>query len=146
MCGFSGVCATLLALMRRGESGGSYLVNVALNYYNQWLVGCVGEYPESIWQSLWARHGKQVFRSFDNPSAITGKVLASMLRERGKILFNTSFFETQESKALGVDIKMVKPVINFHGNTIHLGYNVGTRGNGHDEARWPVDLMTEEIK
>ncbi|KAJ5721573.1 uncharacterized protein N7483_009507 [Penicillium malachiteum] len=62
MCGVSGVCATLLALMRRGEHGGSYLVDVALNYYNQWLVDCVGEYPEHVWQSLWERHGKQIFR------------------------------------------------------------------------------------
>ncbi|KAJ5634544.1 hypothetical protein N7528_002386 [Penicillium herquei] len=146
MCGVSGVCATLLALMRRGENGGSYLVDVALNYYNQWLVDCVGEYPESEWQSSWARHGKQVFRSFDNPSVTTGKLLASMLKERGSTLFNPSFFETRESKALEVDIKMVKPVINFHGIAINLGYNVGTRGNGHDEARWPEDLITEEVR
>ncbi|KAJ5717849.1 hypothetical protein N7488_003495 [Penicillium malachiteum] len=146
MCGVSGVCATLLALMRRGENGGSYFVDVALNYYNQWLVDCVGEYPESVWQSLWARHGKQVFRSFDNPSVTTGKVLASMLKRRGNILFNPSFFETRQSKALEVNIRMVKPVINFHGNVINLGYNVGTRGNGHDKARWPEDQITEEVR
>lgn len=62
MSGIAGICATLIALMKRGENGGSYLVDVALNYYNQWLVDFVGEYPVDVWQKLWACHGKMVFR------------------------------------------------------------------------------------
>lgn len=84
--------------------------------------------------------------SYDNPTVTTAKVLASMLKERGNVIFNPSFFETRQSEALDVEIKLVKPVIDFHGNDIRLGYNIGTRGNGHDEARWPEDLMKEEIR
>ncbi|OQV06792.1 hypothetical protein CLAIMM_11316 isoform 2 [Cladophialophora immunda] len=40
--GLAGICGTLIALLRRGKQGGSYGVDVALNYYNQWLVRSVG--------------------------------------------------------------------------------------------------------
>lgn len=62
MTGISGVTGILCALMRRAEEGGSYKVDVALNYYNQWLADSVGEYPEQVWQDLWKRNGNQVFR------------------------------------------------------------------------------------
>ena len=62
MTGISGVCAVLSALMKRGEKGGSYIADAALNYYNQWLVNDVGEYPEDVWDKLWARHGRMKFR------------------------------------------------------------------------------------
>jgi crotonobetainyl-CoA:carnitine CoA-transferase CaiB-like acyl-CoA transferase len=62
MTGIAGVCAVLIALIKRGEIGGSYIADVALNYYNQWLVSCVGEYPARVWDKLWSRHGRMVFR------------------------------------------------------------------------------------
>lgn len=62
MTGISGVCAVLVALMKRGENGGSYVAEAALNYYNQWLVNDVGEYPEDVWDTLWAQHGRMKFR------------------------------------------------------------------------------------
>lgn len=62
MTGIAGVTGILSALMRRAEEGGSFKVDVALNYYNQWLANSVGEYPEEIWQDVWKRNGKQVFR------------------------------------------------------------------------------------
>ena len=58
----AGVCGILCALMRRAENGGSYIVDLALNYYNQWLVNSVGEYPNVEWEDLWNRNGRQVFR------------------------------------------------------------------------------------
>ena len=48
--------------MRRAESGGSYIVDLALNYYNQWLVNSVGEYPQTVWEDVWDRNGRQIFR------------------------------------------------------------------------------------
>lgn len=62
MTGIAGVCGILTALMRRAEKGGSYKVDLSLNYYNQWLAESCGEYPEDVWQDLWARNGKKVFR------------------------------------------------------------------------------------
>lgn len=62
MTGIAGVTSILCALMRRAEEGGSFKVDVALNYYNQWLADSVGQYPEEVWQDVWKRNGSQVFR------------------------------------------------------------------------------------
>lgn len=62
MTGIGGMTGILCALMRRAEEGGSYKVDVALNYYNQWLADAVGEYPVDVWQDVWTRNGRQVFR------------------------------------------------------------------------------------
>lgn len=41
---------------------------------------------------------------------------------------------------------MPKPILQFPPDTVSLRYNVGTRGNGFDEARWPADLLIEVVK
>lgn len=61
-------------------------------------------------------------------------------------LFSPEFFEDRESKALGVAVRTVRPVIQFLGSELQLKYNVGTRGNGKDLPKWPDDLMTEVVK
>jgi crotonobetainyl-CoA:carnitine CoA-transferase CaiB-like acyl-CoA transferase len=62
MTGVAGVSGVLCALMKRAEQGGSYKLDVALNYYNQWLANSVGEYPDTVWQDVWEKNGRQVFR------------------------------------------------------------------------------------
>lgn len=62
MTGLSGVIAILTALLKRADEGGSYKVDFALNYYNQWLAKSVGEYPKEVWEDLWDRHGRFVYR------------------------------------------------------------------------------------
>lgn len=62
MTGIAGVTGILSALMQKAEKGGSYKVDVALNYYNQWLADSVGEYPEEVWQDVWKRNGSEVYR------------------------------------------------------------------------------------
>lgn len=62
MAGLSGACGVLAALMRQAESGGSFLIDVALNYYNQWLINSVGEYPSSVWNRLWSEHDRVTYR------------------------------------------------------------------------------------
>jgi crotonobetainyl-CoA:carnitine CoA-transferase CaiB-like acyl-CoA transferase len=62
MTGLAGVAAVLCALLQRGRKGGSYKVDLALDYYNQWLAESVGEYPPAVWEDLWTRNGRPVFR------------------------------------------------------------------------------------
>ena len=64
----------------------------------------------------------------------------------GARIFNPNFFELRENKAIGVPIRTVKPILGFPDGIVELGYNVGSRGNGVDEAKWPEDLLTEIIK
>ncbi len=63
----------------------------------------------------------------------------------GDIVLRDDFFETRHSGAIGVDVRCPKPVIQFPSGKVELKYNVGTRGNGVDQAKWPEDLMTEVV-
>ncbi|OAL37329.1 hypothetical protein AYO20_03505 [Fonsecaea nubica] len=144
MTGIAGVTGILSALMRRAEEGGSFKVDVALNYYNQWLADSVGEYPEPIWQDVWKRNGNQVFRCYHNMNYLIPRYMG-MLMKNSQIL-HPSFFEDRPSKAIDAVVRTIKPIIKFDNDQVRLGYNVGTRGNGKDAPRWPEDLMTEVVQ
>lgn len=64
------------------------------------------------------------------------------------IVFNPDFFEERETKAIKncPKIRAVKPIISYTHSKIKLGYNVGTRGNGQDQPRWPDDLMVDIVE
>jgi len=141
--GVSGACGVLQALISQAEQGGSYLIDTSLNYYNQWLTEQVGEYPPSIWEELWTRNGRQVFRHYHSMNYTLPPYMEML---RGQKAFDLEFFEIRKSGALGgLDIRTVKPVLQFPEGTVELGYNVGTRGNGVDQPYWPKDLSTEVV-
>ncbi|KAH8690556.1 alpha-methylacyl-CoA racemase [Talaromyces proteolyticus] len=141
--GIAGTCATLQALMSQEQQGGSYLIDTALNYYNSWLVEQVGEYSPDVWEEVWTRNGRRVFRHFHSMNYTLPHYM-EMFQKEG--MFNLDFFEMRETKALGLKIRTVKPVLRFPKGTVELGYNVGTRGNGVDQPYWPDDLATEIVQ
>ena len=142
--GIAGICAVLQALIEQAEKGGSYLIDTALNFYNRWLIEKVGEYPASIWEEVWQRNGRQVFRHHHSMNHTIPRYI-EMLKEQ-RTLLKLEFFETRESGALdGLRMRVPKPVIQFPPGTVELGYNVGTRGNGVDQPRWPSDLLMEVV-
>lgn len=142
--GIAGACAVLQALLLQAEHGGSYRIDTALNYYNQWLTNHVGEYQESVWQDLWTRNGRQVFRHYHSMN-YSAPLYMDMFEKQG--LLNLDFFEVRESKALGgLKLRVPKPVLQFPSGAVQPGYNVGTRGNGLDKPWWPEDLSTEVVK
>lgn len=141
--GIAGACATLHALLLRAEKGGSYLCSLALNYYNKWLVDKVGEYPPEVWEDVWTRSGRRVFRHYHNMN-YTEPPYLEMFRQQG--LYNLDFFEVRKSRALDLTLRVPKPVLRFPAGTVEPGYNVGTRGNGFDQPYWPSDLSTEVVK
>lgn len=144
--GISGVVGILNALMLRAEKGGSFAVDVALNYYNAWLIGSVGEYNGPVWQEVWSRvGGKQVFRHHHSMLYTLPRYLGMLYKHAGKTLFREEFFEERHSRVLGVGIRTVKPILSWEGDVVVPGFNVGTRGNGVDKAMWPDDLTTEVV-
>jgi hypothetical protein len=159
--GTSGVIAVLNAVLRRGTEGGSYKVDVscsrefteaktkaaqvALNYYSQWLVNSVGVYPQDVWEDVWTRNGRQVFRHHHNMGYTLPRFLHMLQTNSNDILFKPEFFEVRHSGAIGKDVKGVKPIVQYPDGMVELRYNVGTRGNGVDQPRWPADLMTEVV-
>jgi hypothetical protein len=146
--GIIGTSAILDALMRRAADGGSYTIDIALNYYNFWLARFVGTYPPAVWDAVWSRHGKPVFHAHHNMHYTMARMIG-MLMKNTPSLFDPGFFEDRESKALGTTLRMVKPISRFQGDQsaggVRLGFNVGTRGNGVDAPKWPADLMTEIV-
>jgi hypothetical protein len=108
-------------------------------------VNSVGVYPDSVWQDVWKRNGKQTFRHFHNMQWTLSRFLQMLKQNSGKVLFDADFFEKRRSGALGKDILTPKPIIRFPEGKVRLKYNVGTRGNGVDQPRWPENLMTEVV-
>ncbi|KEF59506.1 uncharacterized protein A1O9_04350 [Exophiala aquamarina CBS 119918] len=145
MVGIAGVVAVLSALIEKAENGGSYNIDLSLNYYNQWLADEVGEYSDQIWQDLWDRNGRRVFRSYHGMNYSIREYFGMILQKSSGILLNPSFFEDRESKAIGSVFRTVRPIIKFDDEEVLLSYNVGTRGNGKDAPKWPEDLMTEIV-
>jgi len=125
--------------------GGSYGINIAFNYYSQWLVNSVGEYPQPVWQVLWTRHGSPIFRNYHNMRHTLPTMIALLHQHDSETLFNPKLFEARESKALGRTFIGPKPIAQFK-DGVELRCSVGTRGNGMDQPRWPRELSVEIVE
>ncbi|KAF0324134.1 putative alpha methylacyl-CoA racemase [Colletotrichum asianum] len=143
--GVCGSAAVLDALVRRSEQGGSYGIDVALNYYSQWLVRSCGTYPEDVWAELWQRHGSPVFRHYHAMSYLLPSVMKLLREHDAATLFNPAFFEERHAKFVNTNFSQLKPIAQFTKGGVHLGYQVGTRGNGVDCPRWPTSLSVEVV-
>ena len=143
--GVAGVSGILAALIKRAEEGGSYTVDIALNYYSQWLVNSCGAYPELVWQDVWKRNGGKVFRHYHNMGSLIPPYLQMLAKTSREIVLRPEFFDIVEAKTIGKKIRKVKPIAQFPGGTVELGYTVGTRTNGVDQPRWPIDLTVEVV-
>ncbi|KAH4043938.1 hypothetical protein HBH69_228020 [Parastagonospora nodorum] len=143
--GVCGSAAVLDALVKKSQHGGSYGVDVALNYYSQWLVKSCGTYPADIWHELFTRHGSPVFRHYHTMLYLLPAMFKILHEHDADLLFNPEFFEPRTSKNLDTTFVVPKPVLQFPNGDVQPGYNVGTRRNGTDQAYWPKDLKTEVI-
>jgi hypothetical protein len=143
--GIAGVCGILNALMQRAEKGGSYSVDVALNYYSSWLVNSCGVYPSDVWEKLWSSYDKPVFRHYHNMLYTIPRMMGLLYGKAKDVLFKDEFFENREAVNRGVTIRAVKPILTFPNKEVTLGFNVGTRPNGIDQPRWPEDLLVETV-
>ncbi|KAK5132143.1 hypothetical protein LTR16_000023 [Cryomyces antarcticus] len=133
--GIAGVIAIIEALIRRSEKGGSYVIDVALNYYSQWLVNSCGVYTDDVWQRVWNANGRRSFRHYHNMLYSIPLVLGMIRANSEEKLFRPEFFEDREVKHLGTSIRAVKPILQFPEGKVELGFNVGTRTNGVDQPR-----------
>ncbi|KIX06703.1 uncharacterized protein Z518_04679 [Rhinocladiella mackenziei CBS 650.93] len=143
--GIAGAVGILTALLQRAERGGSYTVDIALNYYSRWLVDSVGTYPDSVWEAVWKRNGSQVFHHSDHMPRTLPAYLRMLMGNSGAKLFRPDFFHTHFVSTIEKPIKIVAPVLRFVDNVVKPGYDVSTRGNGVDQSRWPIDLSVDTV-
>lgn len=94
---------------------------------------------------MWARNGRPVFRHYHNMGYTLPRFMQMLKTQVGDVVLRRDFFETRRSGAIGRDVACVKPIVQYPGGKVELGFNVGTRGNGVDAPRWPADLMTEVV-
>jgi hypothetical protein len=146
--GIAGSSAVLLALLRRAEKGGSYSVDLSLNYYSTWLIQSVGTYSPETFDKVWAEHGRPVYRYWHN-NGVSAPETVKRLKSgpASERILRPEFFEDRRSPSVLGDkaFRTVKGVADW-GGVVDLRYNVGTRGNGVDAARWPDDLSLEVVK
>ncbi|KAI0967716.1 CoA-transferase family III domain-containing protein [Xylaria arbuscula] len=142
--GVAGSTGVLDALIKRAEDGGSYAVDVSLNYYSQWLVRSCGTYSDEVWQELWQRHGSPAFRHYHSMIYLIPAMMKLLKQYDSETLFNPDFFQPEVAQNLGVTFIRPKPVAQFE-NGVELKYHVGTRGNGVDQPVWPKDLTVEVV-
>ncbi|TVY50599.1 hypothetical protein LCER1_G007668 [Lachnellula cervina] len=147
--GVAGICGILDAILQRGEHGGSYQVDIAINYYSQWLVSSVGTYPAPVWDALWSANGRQVFRHYQGMLQLLPAYMGMLFKNSAAKLFKPTYFQTRSAEALdpgkGITMKIVKPVLKFPDGVVNLGFNISTRGNGVDAPKWPKDLSVEIV-
>ena len=143
--GVAGVCGVLDALTQRGEKGGSYVVDIALNYYCQWLINSVGVYPDEVWQELWTQHGKMVFHSEDNMRTTIPAFMHSLHQNHLELFTDPTYYIIKHNNVLNEDFRIVKDCIQWPPNSIDFDYQIAARGNGTDMPRWPKDLSVEIV-
>jgi hypothetical protein len=73
-----------------------------------------GMCPEAVWQDVWKKNGKQVMRHWYP----IGRLLPfhfEMLVKGAPYLFDDEFFEVRATKAVGAQVRTVKPDIAVEG-------------------------------
>ena len=130
--GVAGTAGVLHALQLRGTEGGNYNVDIALNYYNTWLVKTVGKYDAEVWNALWSRHEKMTFKHYDDMKKTTSIVVESM-KKHSPWFFKESYFEERQGP-LG-NVKYLAPVVKM--SQTKNKWDIPTRDNGHDQPIWP---------
>jgi hypothetical protein len=143
--GVAGACGVLDALIQRAEKGGSYVVDIALNYYSQWLVNSVGVYPETVWQELWIQNGKMIFHSEDNNRILIPAFMSSLRKNHIDLFTNSAYYTIKHNNVLNKDFRIVKDCIQWPQGSVDFDYHIATRGNGVDQPRWPKDLSVEIV-
>lgn len=169
--GVAGSAGVLTALLRRAEEGGSFTVRVsyetihdlfdrsgfpctnmryavmlpqvALNYYSRWLLLSVGAYPQHVWEDLRRRSGVPQFEHHHSMDHTIPTVFPWLFRSG--IITKPEFYTEYYAKNLGTTVRIVAPVLRYPGGEVEPGFQVGTRTNGVDMAKWPKDLGVEVV-
>lgn len=132
--GLIGLIGIMVALVRRQREGGSYLLSVALNYYNHFLLS-LGQQESETQSFLRDRHKTLQLRHYDDMLQLAMKTFKSIQRADPQI-FNDKYFQTLPAR-LGKDGEMMR----FVGSPVtfeqtHLQYDIGSCFCGKDQAEW----------
>lgn len=94
---------------------------------------------------MWQRNGSAVFRHYHSMLYTLPRVIGTLVQSSGDKIMRSEFFSKYHPKNLGKDMVIVAPVLKFPNGEVEPRFDVGTRGNGVDQPRWPKDLLTETV-
>ncbi|KAF5700033.1 CAIB BAIF family enzyme [Fusarium mundagurra] len=136
--GIIGLIGILAAVDRRANEGGSYLIDVSLNQYNQFLLS-LGEYPEETQAALRAQHQDLKLRHYHTIFTATQKMIASLQSSVPSLFKNSNWgnIDSDFHKEGGMLEKLtyVLPPTTF--DKTKPAYDVGSCFPGTHEPRWP---------
>ncbi|ORX59591.1 CoA-transferase family III [Hesseltinella vesiculosa] len=141
--GTAGAVGVMQALMDQAKQGGSYVVDLALNYYSVWLTDHVGTYEDAVWQDLWLAKGQPKLHHHQHMMILL-PIYLGLLMQHSRHLFKPEYFVTEPLLDGKTALTLLRPVVAFSGAT-QPGFHIKPRGNGTDEPYWPMDLSTQVI-
>lgn len=143
--GSAGATAVIQAIIERSKKGGSYVIDVALNYYSMWLVDNIGTYDNGVWFDLWKQTGQPKLRHYHH-MRYSLALYGPLLKKYSPQLWNPNHFEKRSILNDNDEVKLytLKPVVQFS-NQVRPQFTVSTRSNGSDAPFWPKDLTTNQI-
>jgi len=133
--GIIGLIGIMSALLQREKAPGSFLLSVALNYYNMFLLD-QGELPASVQEDLKKGHKDLKLRHYDDMTRLVGKTVGSLMKVSPQF-FRPEYFRNIPAR-LGVDNEVVTflgPPAQFEQTS--LQYDVGPSFLGYDKPQWP---------
>ncbi|KAI9307182.1 putative L-carnitine dehydratase [Cunninghamella echinulata] len=143
--GSAGATAVIQAIIERSKKGGSYVIDVALNYYSMWLVDHIGTYDNDVWFDLWKQTGQPKLRHYHH-MRYSLALYGPLLKKYSPQLWNPNHFEKRSILNDNDEVKLytLKPVVQFS-DQVKPQFTISTRSNGSDAPFWPKDLTTNQI-
>lgn len=78
----------------------------------------VGTYPKDVWEDVWAKNAKLVFRHYHNMGYTLPRFMQMLQENAGDVVLRPEFFEKRYSGAIGKDVRCPKPVIQYPGGKV----------------------------
>ncbi|KAI6600882.1 hypothetical protein MCOR06_000602 [Pyricularia oryzae] len=138
--GLAGLVGILAAVDRRATDGGSYVVDVSLNQYNQWLLS-LGQLAPQVQRALRELHPRLALRHHDDMLNLTTKLMQSLVPQVPGLFARSEYFGRIKSDFDAPDGEMedltyLLPAARY--GVTRLGYDVGSCFLGKYDAEWPA--------
>lgn len=138
--GLAGLVGILAAVDRRATDGGSYVVDVSLNQYNQWLLS-LGQLAPRVQRALRELHPRLALRHHDDMLNLTTKLMQSLVPQVPGLFARPEYFGRIKSDFDAPDGEMedltyLLPAARY--GVTRLGYDVGSCFLGKYDAEWPA--------
>lgn len=73
------------------------------------------------------------------------RVVGTLIKSSGASIMRPNFFTKYHPRHIGKDMVIVAPILRFPNGEVEPRFDIGTRGNGVDQPKWPKDLLSERV-